>query len=119
MALRTQPREGDSPARSATDRPIPNYIGGAWVPARAAGSLPLTNPATGESLGRVPLSEAADVDAAVQAALDAFPRWRATPPVVRARYLFALKGLLETHFEELAAIVTRENGKTLDESRGS
>ena len=47
------------------------------------------------------------------------PRWRATPPVVRARYLFALKGLLETHFDELAAIVTRENGKTLDESRGS
>ena len=107
-----------SAARS-TDRPIPNFVGGAWVPSRATDSLPLTNPATGERLGRVPLSGATDVDAAVQAALAAFPRWRATPPVVRARCLFALKGLLEAHFDELATIVTRENGKTLDESRGS
>ena len=101
------------------DRPIPNCIGGAWVPSHATDSLPLANPATGESLGRVPLSGAADVDDAVAAAQAAFPKWRATPPVVRARYLFALKQLLETHFEELATIVTRENGKTLDESRGS
>ena len=119
MALRTQAHEGDHPPSARAAEPIPNYIGGAWVPSRATESLPLTNPATGEPLGRVPLSGTADVDAAVQAALDAFPRWRATPPVVRARYLFALKGLLETHFDELAAIVTRENGKTLDESRGS
>ena len=113
MVLRTRPNEGGA------DQPIPNYIGGAWVPSRATDSLPLTNPATGEPLGRVPLSGTADVEAAVQAALAAFPRWRATPPVVRARYLFTLRGLLESHFEELAAIVTRENGKTLDESRGS
>ena len=113
MVLRTRPNEGGA------DQPIPNYIGGAWVPSHATDSLPLTNPATGEPLGRVPLSGTADVEAAVQAALAAFPRWRATPPVVRARYLFTLRGLLESHFEELAAIVTRENGKTLDESRGS
>jgi len=113
MVLRTRPNEGGA------DQPIPNYIGGAWVPSHATDSLPLTNPATGEALGRVPLSGTADVEAAVQAALAAFPRWRATPPVVRARYLFTLRGLLESHFEELAAIVTRENGKTLDESRGS
>jgi malonate-semialdehyde dehydrogenase (acetylating) / methylmalonate-semialdehyde dehydrogenase len=103
----------------AVHRPIPNYIGGAWVPSRATDSLPLKNPATGELLGHVPLSGPGDVDAAVQSALAAFPKWRATPPVVRARFLFALKGLLEAHFDELAAIVTRENGKTLDESRGS
>src|SRR5512146_2360266 len=102
MALRTQAHEGDHPQSARATEPIPNYIGGAWVASRATESLPLTNPATGESLGRVPLSGTADVDAAVQAALDAFPRWRATPPVVRARYLFALKGLLETHFDELA-----------------
>jgi malonate-semialdehyde dehydrogenase (acetylating) / methylmalonate-semialdehyde dehydrogenase len=120
MVLRTRPTEGGPPSTPrSTEQPIPNYIGGAWVPARAADSLPLTNPATGEPLGRVPLSGPADVDAAVQAALAAFPRWRATPPVVRARCLFALKQLLEIHFDELAAIVTRENGKTLDESRGS
>lgn len=103
----------------ATDVPIANYIGGAWVRSGSADSLPLTNPATGEGLGRVPLSGAAEVDAAVQAALAAFPRWRGTPPVVRARYLFAFKALLESHFDELARIVTQENGKTLDEARGS
>ena len=102
-----------------TDAPIANYIGGRWVQSEAADSLPLTNPATAESLGRVPLSGAREVDAAVQAALAAFPKWRATPPVVRARFLFAFKALLETHFDELAGIVTRENGKTLDEARGS
>ena len=121
MARRTQAQERGHPTPNArpADLPIPNYIGGAWVPSRAAESLPLANPATGESLGRVPLSGTAEVDAAVQAALEAFPGWRATPPVVRARHLFALKGLLESHFDELATIVTRENGKTLDESRGS
>ena len=102
-----------------SDQPIPNYIGGTWVRATTPDSLPLTNPATGEAMGRVPLSGAAEVDAAVLAARAAFPAWRATPPVVRARYLFALKNLLETHFDELASVVTKENGKTLDEARGS
>jgi malonate-semialdehyde dehydrogenase (acetylating)/methylmalonate-semialdehyde dehydrogenase len=106
-------------AARAADVPIANYIGGGWVPSGSADSLPLTNPATGESLGRVPLSGTREVDAAVQAALAAFPKWRATPPVVRARYLFAFKALLESHFDELAGIVTQENGKTLDEARGS
>ena len=119
MVLRTDAYEGGAlPPPAAADSPIPNYIGGAWVASRAT-SLPLVNPATGEPLGRVPLSGSADVDAAVQAAHDAYPAWRATPPVVRARHLFALKQLLEAHFEELAEIVTRENGKTLAESRGS
>jgi malonate-semialdehyde dehydrogenase (acetylating)/methylmalonate-semialdehyde dehydrogenase len=120
MVLRTRPQEGGGPtAARPADRPIPNYIGGAWVASRTTESLPLTNPATGEALGRVPLSNPADVDDAVAAAQAAFPKWRATPPVIRARFLFALKQLLESHFEELATIVTRENGKTLDESRGS
>ena len=95
------------------------YIGGAWSPSRGTESLPLTNPATGESLGRVPLGGAADVDAAVKAAAAAFPAWRETPPVVRARFLFKMKELLEDHFDDLARIVTQENGKTLDEARGS
>ncbi|HEY6224847.1 MAG TPA: CoA-acylating methylmalonate-semialdehyde dehydrogenase [Gemmatimonadales bacterium] len=107
-----------SAARTA-DVPLANFIGGTWVRPGSADSLPLTNPATGETLGRVPLSGAAEVDAAVRAALDAFAGWRSTPPVVRARSLFAFKALLEAHFDELARIVTQENGKTLDEARGS
>src|SRR5881397_3138648 len=100
-------------------KPLRNYIGGAWVSPTAADYLELTNPATGEQLGKVPLSGARDVDAAVSAAQTAFLKWREVPPVVRARYLFKLKYLLEEHFEDLAQTVTREHGKTLDESRGS
>jgi len=95
-----------------------NLIGDEWV-ASSADLLEITNPATGEPLGEVPLSGRQDVDLAVRAARDAFPAWREVPPVVRARHLFRLKSLLEEHFEDLAHIVTRENGKTLDESRGS
>jgi len=96
-----------------------NYIGGEWVESSATDFLELTNPATGESLGRVPLSGARDVDQTVAAAQTAFLKWREVPPVVRARYLFKLKALLEQHFDEIAATVTRENGKTLDEAKGS
>src|SRR5256886_10569831 len=96
-----------------------NYIGGEWVTPSATEYLDLTNPATGEMLGRVPLSGTREVDAAVAAAQAAFLKWREVPPVARARYLFKLKYLMEQHFEEIAAMVTRENGKTLDEARGS
>jgi len=96
-----------------------NYIGGEWVTPVAADHLDLTNPATGEMLGRVPLSGASEVNEAVAAAQAAFLKWREVPPVARARYLFKLKYLMEQHFDEIAATVTRENGKTLDEARGS
>src|SRR5437867_10564397 len=96
-----------------------NYIGGVWATPAAADYLDLTNPATGEMLGRVPLSGAREVDEAVAAAQAAFLKWREVPPVARARYLFKLKYLMEQHFDEIAATVTRENGKTLDEARGS
>ena len=96
-----------------------NYIGGEWVAPAAADYLNLTNPATGEQLGRVPLSGAREVDQAVAAAQTAFLKWREVPPVVRARYLFKLKFLIEEQFDDIAATVTRENGKTLDEARGS
>jgi malonate-semialdehyde dehydrogenase (acetylating) / methylmalonate-semialdehyde dehydrogenase len=96
-----------------------NYIGGDWVESSATEYLEVTNPATGEPLGRVPLSSARDVDQAVAAAQEAFGTWRQVPPPQRARLLFKLKFLLEQHFEDLAVTVTRENGKTLDEARGS
>lgn len=121
MTVTTQPHRGGvfSSAARKLDVPIPNYIGGAWVQAGATESLALTNPATGEALGRVPLSNAKDVEDAVAAAQAAFPAWRATPAPVRARYLFKLKALLDEHLDEISSIVTQENGKTLDESRGS
>ncbi|HYO57573.1 aldehyde dehydrogenase family protein, partial [Archangium sp.] len=77
----------------------------------------MRNPATGEVMARVPLSTPEDVATAVKAARAAFPAWRSTPPVVRARYLFKFKALLEQHKEEIATLCTREHGKTLAESR--
>jgi malonate-semialdehyde dehydrogenase (acetylating)/methylmalonate-semialdehyde dehydrogenase len=96
-----------------------NYVGGEWVSHAAVEYLDITNPATGEQLGRVPFSGTREVEQAVAAAQAAFLKWREVPPVVRARYLFKLKYLMEEHFDDLAATVTRENGKTLDEARGS
>ena len=98
---------------------LENFVGGRWTASRAEAAFDVHNPATGEVIARTPLSTAADLDAAVQAARKAFPAWRDTPPVARARALFRFREQLEEHFEELARIVTTEHGKTLDESRGS
>jgi malonate-semialdehyde dehydrogenase (acetylating)/methylmalonate-semialdehyde dehydrogenase len=98
---------------------LQDYVGGKWIASLAKSAQDVRNPATGEAIGEVPLGTAADVDRAVNAAHAAFAAWRATPAVQRARFLFELKYLLEKNAEELARTVTRENGKTLDEARGS
>ncbi len=98
--------------------PIPNYIGGRWIPSSSTDSLPVANPATGELLDRVPLSTGADVAQAVAAAAAAFPPWRDVPAVERINVFFRLKALLESHLDELAETMTREHGKTKDESIG-
>lgn len=95
-----------------------NYVNGVWQPLPGVETLPVVDPATAERLTAVPLSDGAAVDAAVAAAAAAFPAWRRTPPTERIQYLFALKGLLERNFDDLAATITRECGKTLAESGG-
>jgi malonate-semialdehyde dehydrogenase (acetylating)/methylmalonate-semialdehyde dehydrogenase len=77
------------------------------------------NPALGPVIARTPLSSGAELDAAVQAAAKAFPAWRDTPVVQRARAMLRFAHLMEERFDELARQVTIEHGKTLDESRGS
>src|SRR5438105_6576497 len=105
---------------TAADAPtISNYIGGRWEPSPATRFGEVRNPATDAVLARVPLGGAADVARAVAAAARAFPAWRATPPVQRVKPLFRLKALLEEHLEDIARTVTREHGKTIDESRSS
>jgi malonate-semialdehyde dehydrogenase (acetylating)/methylmalonate-semialdehyde dehydrogenase len=98
---------------------IPNLVGSLWrLPIDGAASLPVYNPATGEVIDQVPLSGGREVDAAVQAALGAYQSWSHTPVMERVRLMFRFKALLEEHFEDLAAIITRHHGKTLEESRG-
>ncbi len=105
---------------AGTEAPtISNYIGGRWTPSEATRFGDVRNPATDALLARVPLGGAADVARAVEAATQAYPAWRMTPPVHRVKPLFKLKALLETHADDIARTVTREHGKTFDESRSS
>lgn len=98
---------------------IPNLIGAEWrTPADGTRSMPIYNPATGEVIEHVPLSGSGDVDAAVRAAAAAYTGWSRTSVMERVRLMFRFKSLLEDSFEELAAIITRHHGKTLDEARG-
>ncbi|MGH2835930.1 MAG: CoA-acylating methylmalonate-semialdehyde dehydrogenase [Solirubrobacteraceae bacterium] len=99
-------------------RLLDNYVGGEWVPARAAtGELDVINPATGGVLARVPLSGRADLDAAVQAARAALPQWRAVSVIARSRKLFELRERLVARSEDLARSVTAEMGKTIGDAR--
>ena len=95
-----------------------NYIGGKWVASASKEVNKLTNPATGEALGEVAMSTADEVRSAIGAAQKAFPEWRRVPPLTRARYLLRLRDKLEEEFDDFAAVVTREHGKAIDESRG-
>src|SRR5579863_23823 len=110
-------RYPETPMTALTTTAIRNFIGGNWRDAAQDG-LELINPATGEPLGRAPAGSAADVDAAAEAAQAAFPGWRAMPAGDRVQYLFKLKSLLEQHLDELASLITIENGKTLAEAKG-
>ena len=98
-------------------RTLDNYVGGRFTPATATDALDVTNPATGAVLARVPLSSAVDLDAAVRAAREALPAWRAVSVIERGRRLFALREGLEARREELARSVTLEMGKTLVDAR--
>jgi malonate-semialdehyde dehydrogenase (acetylating)/methylmalonate-semialdehyde dehydrogenase len=95
-----------------------NYIGGEWRKSVATETLDVVNPATAKVIGRVPMSNAADVNVAAEAAERVRNEWRRTPAGERVQYLFALKQLLEDHIDELARTVVMENGKTLAEAKG-
>ncbi|HNP87875.1 MAG TPA: CoA-acylating methylmalonate-semialdehyde dehydrogenase [Kouleothrix sp.] len=95
---------------------LANYINGAFQPSHASDFLDVRNPATAETLVRVPVTPRAEVDAAAQAALAAWDGWRRTPALERIQYLFKLKNLLEEHYKDIARIITQECGKTLAEA---
>jgi malonate-semialdehyde dehydrogenase (acetylating)/methylmalonate-semialdehyde dehydrogenase len=98
-------------------RLLDNYVGGRWTPATSTEALDVTNPATGGVLARVPLSSGDDLDAAVRAAREALPAWRAVSTIARARKLFDLRERLVARHEDLARSVTTEMGKTIVDAR--
>jgi len=105
-------------ATAAEARTLKNFVGGSFVDATVGRTLEDRDPATGELAARVPLSGAADVDAAVRAARQAQPEWRAVPPQQRARAVLALRDALVADREELTALVTADMGKTLADADG-
>jgi malonate-semialdehyde dehydrogenase (acetylating)/methylmalonate-semialdehyde dehydrogenase len=98
---------------------LQNYVNGKLVDSVGSRFGSVFNPALGAEASQVPMSTAADVARAVAAAKDAFDAWSATPAVRRARVMFTLKHLIDENMEELAALVTAEHGKVLDDARGS
>src|SRR5256885_620872 len=95
-----------------------NFIGGRWTPSRGGATFGDENPAKrGSDLGAFQSSTADDVREAIDAAADAFVTWRRTSIADRQRYVAAFLNLLKDSREELARIVTLENGKTIKESR--
>jgi len=94
-----------------------NFIDGEWVDSEGE-TKDVVNPANGKTIATVPISTEDEINEAVEAAKEAYPAWRRTPPLARVRCLFRLKELLEENFEEISRIQTMEHGKTIDESRG-
>jgi aldehyde dehydrogenase (NAD+) len=98
-------------------RRFAHFINGAWQPPVAGEYFDTVDPSTGEKLGSVAQGSAADVDAAVQSARAASPKWQALTPHARARYLYALARLVQKHSRLLAVLETMDNGKPIRESR--
>ncbi|MCB1777526.1 MAG: aldehyde dehydrogenase family protein, partial [Candidatus Competibacteraceae bacterium] len=95
-----------------------SYVGGAWIDADSGETAPVTNPATGETLGHVPQLGRAEVKRAISAAEKAFSSWRARTAQERSTLLRRWFNLMLDHQEDLAVLMTLEQGKPLAESRG-
>jgi len=100
-----------------TEAKVPQFINGHWVESNAVEWADVLNPATGETLAKVPLADAVEVTKAIDAAAAAFPEWRRTPPEDRIQPLFKLKQLLEDHIDDISRLITQENGKTFTEAK--
>ncbi|PGZ96007.1 methylmalonate-semialdehyde dehydrogenase (CoA acylating) [Bacillus pseudomycoides] len=97
---------------------LKNYIGGQWIESTSKQVEEIQNPATGEVIARVPLSTRGDLDRAVATAKEAFKTWRKVAVPRRARILFRYQQLLVENWEELARLITLENGKSYREAYG-
>ncbi len=93
------------------------FIGGAWVEAAGRGVFTVVNPATGEPVAEVPDGGPEDIRRGVEAATEAFPQWAALPALERGRVLLRLRELMTQHQDELAGLVTQENGKPFSEAK--
>lgn len=98
-------------------RKLDLYIGGAWVAASSDDVLDLVNPATGETIAHVPVATSAELDAVAASAASGFAIWRRTPPATRCAIILRAAGLLRERLEAIAAVMSSEQGKPLQEAR--
>ncbi len=103
--------------KTDTGRIVGHFINGEMV-ADTNRPEPVTNPATGQVTRHVAMASKATVEEAIAAAEAAYPAWRETPPMKRARIMFRFKQLLEEHADEIAAAITDEHGKVVDDAMG-
>ena len=96
----------------------PLLINDEWLRPSHLPTTPVFNPSTGEVIAHAPVGGPGEVDAAVNAAQDAFQAWRENPAIKRARILMRYRELLQRDFDEIVALISREHGKTLSEARG-
>ncbi|MBI3694214.1 MAG: CoA-acylating methylmalonate-semialdehyde dehydrogenase [Acidobacteria bacterium] len=106
-------------AAAAEVRTLRFYVNGRWEEAAGRSLHPIYNPATGETIAQVPYATAEDIDRVARAAHAAFLKWREVPVVERVQVFYRYKALLEKHADEVARILTTENGKTIEDARGS
>ena len=99
------------------ERIVKNYINGKWVEAENSGFVEVLNPSTGDVLAKDPLSTAAEVNRAIDAAAEAYKTWSRTPVARRVRPLYKLAEMLRENEERLARVLTEEMGKSLPDSR--
>jgi malonate-semialdehyde dehydrogenase (acetylating)/methylmalonate-semialdehyde dehydrogenase len=104
----------ETPDKTAVLPIMSHWINGAAVEVLPENTGPITNPATGEVFARVPRGGQAEIDQAVAAAKAAFPAWRDMALIARSNIFFAFRNLMFQHREELAALITRDHGKTID-----
>lgn len=107
-----------SPGVDRTYPPVQMYIGGEWTDGSSGRTAAVDNPATGETIGTVPLAAPSDLDRALAAAQTGFQTWRAVPIERRTQILHGAAGLVEQRADEIARVMTLEQGKPLAEARG-
>ena len=98
--------------------PCPIFINGEWRNLSGVATSSVFNPSRGETIAEVPMCGAEVVNEAVEAAAAAFPAWRETPAVERARVFFRYRQLVEENFDRICQSVSPEHGQTLGEARG-
>ena len=102
---------------TATNQQVPFLCGGHWLQSAGQVKGGVYNPSRGQKISEVAFCTPEEIDQVVSAAADALPAWAETPIVDRARVMFRLHALMEQHFDDLAALVTREHGKTFAEAQ--